>query len=248
LPALRLSKVDPHGALKDRAKGSSGRAGFRNMLVIAQVAAALVLMTGAGLLIRSLYQLSAVDLGFEPSHVLAMRITPLPSKYSNSVDKQILFGREIVSRLGRLPGVDSSALSTDLPLQGNPRFIMRIEGKPAVTVATAPLADYFTVTPTYFQTMRVPLKQGRTLSDNDNPRSPLAVVVNEEFVRIHFPQQDPIGKRLEIGLSEPPNWRTIVGVVANVKNLGVDKPSRVQVYGSYWQGPGIIPGIAPASA
>lgn len=246
LPAWKLSRIDPHMALKDRAKGSSARSGFRNALVVAQVAAALVLMTGAGLLIRSLYELSSVDLGFEPTHVVTMRVTPLPSKYAASVEKQILFGREIVTRLKQLPGLEAAALSTDLPLQGNARFIMRIEGRPAVTVATAPLADYFTVTPSYFETMRIPLRRGRVLSDSDQVNAPLAVVVNEEFARVHFPNGDPVGKRLEIGFSEPPNWRVIVGVVANVKNLGVDKPSRVQVYGAFWQGPGIIPAQAPS--
>src|SRR5204863_1419827 len=76
--------------------------------------------------------------------------------------------------------------------------------------------------------------------------APKAVVVNEEFVKVHFPNGDPIGKRLEIGFDDPPNWRVIVGVAANVKNLGVDKPSRVQVYGSFWQGPSIISGVAPS--
>jgi len=91
--------------------------------------------------------------------------------------------------------------------------------------------------------MRVPLRRGNTLPD---AAAPPHVVVNEEFVKVHFPNEDPIGKRLEIGFSTPPNWRTIVGVAANVKNMGVDKPSRVQVYGAYFQAPGLIPGIAPS--
>lgn len=241
LPALRLSQVDPHGSLKDRAKGSAGT-GFRNALVVAQVAAALVLMTGAGLLIRSLYELASVDLGFKPNHVITMRVTPLPSKYASSVEKQIQLGRDVVTRLRQTPGIEAAGLSTDLPLQGNARFIMRVEGAPMPTVATAPLADFFTVTPGYFESMGIALKRGRVFTDSDKVGAPLAVVVNEQFVKTHFPNVDPIGKRMEVGFSQPPNWRVIVGVVSNVRNLGVDKPSASQVYGAYYQGPGLLPG------
>ncbi len=246
VPALRLSKIDLHTSLKEKAKGSSGKTMFRNGLVVAQVAAAMVLMTGAGLLIRSLYTLTKVDLGFEPSHLITMRVTPLPVKYADQVEKQIQLGRDVVAKLKSLPGLENAGISTDLPLQGNPRFIMRIDGKPPVTVATAPLADYFTVSPSYFDTMRIPLRQGRAFQDGDHANSPQVVLVNEEFVRVHFPGGSPVGKRLEIGFSDPPAWREIVGVVANVKTQSLDKPTRVQVYGCYFQRPGIIPGVAPS--
>jgi putative ABC transport system permease protein len=90
--------------------------------------------------------------------------------------------------------------------------------------------------------MGIALKRGRVLTDSDKLDAPLAVVVNEQFVKTHFPNEDPIGKRMEVGFSQPPNWRVIVGVVSDVKNLGVDKPSRSQVYGAYYQGPGLLPG------
>jgi putative ABC transport system permease protein len=166
----------------------------------------------------------------------------LPSKYGSSVEKQIQFGRDVVTRLQQTPGIEAAGLSTDLPLQGNARYIMRVEGAPMPTVATAPLADFFTVTPGYFDTMGIALKRGRVLTDSDKLDAPLAVVVNEQFVKTHFPNEDPIGKRMEVGFSQPPNWRVIVGVVSDVKNLGVDKPSRSQVYGAYYQGPGLLPG------
>ncbi len=246
IPAWRLSKVDLHAVMKQGAKGSTGRTMFRNGLVVAQVAAALVLMTGAGLLIRSLYSLMQVDLGFEPTQLITMRVTPLPAKYAEQVEKQIQFGRDIEARAKAVAGVEAIGLSTDLPLQGNPRYIMRIEGKPPVTVARAPLADFFTVTPGYFAAMRIRLKRGRLLDERDHRAAVRAVVVNEEFVRVHFPGQNPVGQRLEIGFSTPPQWREIVGVVGNVKNVGVDKPTRVQVYGAYYQAPGVIPGMAPS--
>lgn len=245
LPALKLSKTALNQEMNERAR-SAGAAYFRRLLVVAQVAAALVLMTGAGLLIRSLFELSKVDLGFRPDHVITMRVSPLVTKYGGQIERQVQLGQSLVRNLKEIPGVASVGVSTDLPLLGNPRYIMRVEGKPAVTVAQAPLADFFVVTPDLFNTMGVDLKQGRFLTDADDLRSTKVVLVNEEFARVHFPGESPVGKRLEIGFSQPPNWREIVGVVKNVKNVGVDKPTRVQVYGAFWQGPAIIPGSAPA--
>ena len=240
VPALRLSKVDLHKTLKDKTRGGSARTQFRNLLVVGQVAAALMLMTGAGLLIRSLYEMSQVNLGFQPENLLTMRVTPLPSKYNDQVAKQIQFGQAIVRNLATIPGLDSSAISTDLPLQGNPRFTMHVEGGPTVTAATAPVTDYFTVSPAYFETMKIPMLKGRAFTAADTLDSPRVAVVNQEFVRVHFGNADPIGKRFEIGISDPPEWRQIVGVAHDVKNIGIDKEVRTQVYAPFFQAPSII--------
>ncbi len=240
LPALRLSNVELHGTLKDKTRGGSARTHFRNLLVVGQVAAALMLMTGAGLLIRSLYEMSQVDLGFQPDHLVLMRVTPLPSKYGGELTKQIQFGQAIVRNLTGLPGLKSAAISTDLPLLGNPRFLMRVEGRAAVTAATAPVTDYFTVSPAYFETMKIPVQNGRAFSNSDTAESTRVVVVNEEFVRAHFKGIDPIGKRIEIGISDPPQWSQIVGVARDVKNIGIDKEVRTQVYAPFFQAPSII--------
>jgi putative ABC transport system permease protein len=214
---------------------------LRGLLVVSQVAAALVLLTGAGLLIRSFYEVTKVDLGFQPDHLVTMRVTPLPTKYNPSVPLQIQLGRDILAKVRETPGVQSVGFSTDLPLLGNPRFIMRFEGFPPVTVATAPLADFFTVSPDYFRTMGIALKRGRFLTDADDARSTNVCLVNEALARTFFPGRDPIGQRLEIGFSTPPNWRQIVGVVADVKNVDIEKPTPVQVYGAYFHQPGILP-------
>lgn len=232
LPALRLSRVNLNGALKERARGSSAPTGLRGVLVVAQVAAALVLLTGAGLLIRSFYEVTKVDLGFQPDHLVTMRVTPLPTKYNPSVPLQIQLGRDILAKVRETPGVQSVGFSTDLPLLGNPRYIMRFEGFPPVTVATAPLADFFTVSPDYFRTMGITLKRGRFLTEADDARSANVCLVNEALVRTYFPGKDPIGQRLEIGFSTPPNWRQFVGVVADVKIVDIEKPTPVQVYGA----------------
>ncbi len=245
VPAIRLSKVDLHKTLKDKTRGGSSRTQFRNLLVIGQVAAALMLMTGAGLLIRSLYEMSQVDLGFQPDHLVTMRVTPLPSKYDGDIPKQIQLGQAIVRNLEGLAGLTSAAISTDLPLQGNPRFIMRVEGQPAVTPATAPITDYFTVSPAYFATMKIPMLAGRAFTNGDTAESPKVAVVNEEFVRAHYKGVDPIGKRFEVGLSVPPEWREIVGVAHDVKNIGIDKEVKTQVYAPFFQSPSIIHTQAP---
>ncbi|MCX6597651.1 MAG: ABC transporter permease [Acidobacteria bacterium] len=247
LPALRLSRVDLNHALKERARGSSAATGLRGLLVVSQVAAALVLLTGAGLLIRSFYEVTKVDLGFQPDHLVTMRVTPLPTKYNPSQPLQIQLGRDILSKVRETPGVQSVGFSTDLPLLGNPRYIMRFEGFPPVTVATAPLADFFTVSPDYFRTMGIALKRGRFLTEADDARSANVCLVNEALVRTYFPGKDPIGQRLEIGFSTPPNWRQIVGVVADVKNVDIEKPTPVQVYGAYLHQPGILPGAPSLS-
>ena len=240
IPALRLSRVDLNTTLKDKTRGGSRRTQFRNLLVVAQVAAALMLMTGAGLLIRSLHQLSQVDLGFKPDHLIAMRVTPLAAKYDNEITRQIQFGETIVRNLSTLPGLGSAAISTNLPFQGNARYAMRVEGAQATTVANAAITDYFAVSPAYFETMKIPLLSGRAFRDSDNLTAPQVVVVNETFVRQHFPDGRAVGKRMQIGLDDPPDWREIVGVSRDVKNIGVDREVRVQVYAPYYHSPSLI--------
>lgn len=240
IPALRLSRIDLHNALKDKTRGGSSRSQFRSLLVIVQVAAALMLMTGAGLLIRSLYELTQVDLGFKPDHLLSMRITPLPAKYDNDTLRQVQFGQAIIRNLANIPGLRSAAISTNLPFQGNPRYVISVEGGPPVTTATATVTDYFAVTPAYFDTMKIPILAGRAFTDADNMEAPQVVIVNQTFVKNHFPDGVAVGKRMEIGLGNPPEWRQIVGVAKDVKTLGVSQPVRVQVYAPYFHSPSII--------
>jgi predicted permease len=239
IPALQLSRVDLHTKLKDKSRGGSARTHFRNLLVVGQVAAALMLMTGAGLLIRSLGQLNQVDLGFKPDHLLSMRVSPLPAKYDNDIPRQVQFGQAIIRNLNAIPGLKYAAISTSLPFQENPRYIMRVEGGPPVTTSTAPITDYFAVTPAYFDTMQIPIVTGRAFTDADGIDAPQVVIVNETFVRTHFPD-GRINRRMEIGLGEPPEWREIVGVAKDVKTLGLDSKVRVQVYAPYFHSPSII--------
>jgi putative ABC transport system permease protein len=142
--------------------------------------------------------------------------------------------------------VRAAGIGTDIPLAGNPKYIMRFEGFAPVTPSQAPLADYFSVTPGYFEAMGMRLLRGRAMTDQDTQSTPLAAVVNQRLVDRYFPGQDPIGRRLEIGFSTPPRWRQIIGVVADVHSAGLDEDAPVQVFGAYYQVP-TFPGVIPSA-
>jgi predicted permease len=239
-PAWHASRADVNSLLKEGSRSVSNRSRLRNALVVAQVATALILLVGAGLLIRSFYEIAHVDAGFDPEHVMSMRLAPAPSKYRGHDDLKIQLVRGMLRNVSRLPGVRNAAVSTDVPLLGNPIFIMRFEGRPPVTPSQAPTANYFAVTPTYFETMGMRLVRGRAISGRDTQDTPQVVVVNQTLVDRYFPGQDPIGKRLEVAFATPPNWREIVGVVADVKISGLDQDSPVQVYAAYFQKPTFV--------
>ncbi len=141
--------------------------------------------------------------------------------------------RNILRDVSGLAGVKSAAISTDIPLQGSPFYIMRFEGRPPVTVSQAPIANYFAVTPGFFETMGMQVVKGRAFTERDTAESPPVVVVNQTLVDRYFPGQDPIGKRLEIAFRVPPEWREIVGVVADVRSAGLDQDTPVQAHAAY---------------
>jgi putative ABC transport system permease protein len=236
-PAWFASRIDVNGMLKEGMRGSSARNPLRSVLVAGQVAIALILLSGAGLLIRSFYEVARVDAGFNPEHLMTMQLTPALTRYRGHPDLQIQLARGILEKVDGINGVRTAAIATSLPLLGNPIYIMRFAGRPPVTPSQAPIANYFAVTPAFFETMAMRLIRGRTLTERDAQDSPLVAVVNQTLVDRYFPHEDPIGKRLEIGFSDPPRWREIVGVVADVKTAGLDQDTTVQVYTAYLQMP-----------
>ncbi len=236
-PAWHASRTDLNSLLKEGSRGATSHSRLRSALIVGQVAAALILLAGAGLLIRSFYEIARVDAGFDPEHVMTMRLVPALAKYRGHSDLEVQLAKGILREVGALPGVKSAGITTDLPLLGNPIYIMRFEGRPPVTPSQAPLANYFAVTPGYFESMGMRVLRGRGISERDTPGVPPVAVVNQALVDRYFPGQDPIGKRLEIGFSDPPNWREIVGVVANVRTAGLDQDTPVQAYFSFYQHP-----------
>ena len=241
-PAWYAARIDVNSMLKEGGRGTGARGRVRSVLVIGQVAIALILLAGAGLLLRSFYEIERVDAGFHPERLMTMRLVPAPVKYRDHNDLQIQLARGILSKVAALPGVRSAAISSDVPLLGNPIYIMRFEGRPPVAPSQAPIANYFAVTPAFFDAMGMRIVRGRGISERDAPGTPLVAVVNQTLVDRYFPAQDPIGKRLEIAFSDPPNWREIVGVVADVKTAGLDQDTPVQVYTAFLQLPTFLGG------
>jgi predicted permease len=237
VPAWSYSRNDLHSALKKGSRNTTVRGGMRHALVVLQVAAAVVLMAGAGLLIHSFYALLEVDAGFNPDHVLTARLTPARTKYDRHANLEIQLARNILHNVAAIPGIEKSAIGTDIPMAGNPTFIMRLEGQ-EISVSQAPITAFFSVTPSYFEVMGMRLMSGRSFNDGDVASTGLVAVVNEAFARKYFPGQNPIGKRVEVTFQDPPRWREIVGVVGDVHSDGLAAATPVQVYTAFFQMPG----------
>jgi putative ABC transport system permease protein len=235
VPALGASRIDVTAALKEGGRGAQGsvRQRARSLLVISELALALILLIGAGLLIKGFWRLRSVEPGIDPSNLLTMRVE-LPEARYKEIPKQIEFRRELIERLNTLPGVEAAMIS-ELPLSGDSlTHNVAIEGRP-VAIGDEPELQTLNVAGDYFHTMRIPLLRGRNLTPQDNENAPVVGVVTESFVREYFPNSDPIGTRIRWARQEPPQWMTIVGVVADVKHLGLDQPEAPAFYYSYMQ-------------
>ena len=202
--------------------------------MLAEVAVALVLSMGAGLLIRSFDKLTRVDLGFQPAGVLTYSVTFPSAKYRETAQLPAIY-ESIVERSRALPGVKSVALSADLPMSAANYLAYRIEGEPprAPDAGDAPVdVQPFNVSPDYFDVLRIPLRRGRLLQAADGAAAPRVAVINEEMARRVFGDRDPIGRRITFG--DPANsataWMSIVGVVGNVVQEGVTAGAYPQLY------------------
>jgi predicted permease len=215
-PAWRVSAVRRFEALKEG--GRSGTAGssqqrLRALLVAGEVALALVLLVGAGLLMKSLARIRQLNPGFDPHGVMTAALSLPESRYKEP-QKQIAFYRAVTDRLVNLPGVESAAATAPLPLSGmTASSSFSIEGRPQGPGDPGPHSDLQWVTPGYFSTLRIPLREGRTFTDQDREGGVPVVVIDENLARQYWPNQDPVGKRLRRGMSSP--WATIVGVVGH---------------------------------
>jgi putative ABC transport system permease protein len=237
VPALQLSRTDLQSTLRDEGRGSSaghGRVRMKSLLVIGQVALSLLLLIGAGLLLRSFGKLLQVEPGFEANNVLAMNVSLPTVKYAKP-ERQIAFFDELLRRVQALPGVRDAAVSATLPLTWKRITPMLPEGQPNVPLSQRPFLDIEAISPQWFQTMRVPLRGGREFTDADNAQSPKVVIVNETFVRRFWPNQNAIGKHVVVG--RWPDAAEVVGVAADVKNKGLAQDTQAQVYVAFPQLP-----------
>ena len=230
LPALQLARTDLQATLRDEGRGSSaghGRVRMKGLLVVGQVALSLLLLIGAGLLLRSFGKLLQVDPGFDARNVLAMNVSLPTVKYAKP-EQQIAFFDEVLRRVRALPGVRGAAISAALPLTWKRITPVLPEGQPNVPLAQRPFLDIEAISPEWFETMRVPLRGGRAFIDADNAQSPKVVIVNETFARRFWPNQNPVGKHVVVG--RWPDAAEVVGVAADVKNKGLAQDTQAQLY------------------
>jgi predicted permease len=246
LPALQASNTDLQTALKAGGRLATGasREGTRKALVIAEVGLSLVLLAGAGLLIRSMYNLLHVDLGFDADNLLTMRLNLPEGKYNPQTMR--IFYDECLARVNAVPGVRSAALTRSFPINGsNWGGVFIAADKPVPSRADMPESDRIRVTPEYFETMGMQLRRGRSFSDSDTPESAPVTVINEALARRIWPNDDPIGKRIKPDLPEGDEpWREVIGVVNDVKMDGVDRAAPMQMYLLYSQMPYEYLGLA----
>lgn len=237
VPAFLATRANPGEALKKGAPTATdggGRRRLRDALVVAEIAAAVVLLVGAGLLTRSFVRLASVGPGFELEHATALNLA-LPNQKYPSHGQRLAFADALLDRIGNLPGVQAVGVTNVLPLAGGTTTAYGVVGRPVRDAANPPLAAFYAVSPGYFQALGIALLRGRVFSPRDREASPHVVVINRTFARLHFPGEDPIGKQIWLSLGQ--GVCEIVGVVADVTQGGLDRMTTPQVYGPFTQSP-----------
>ena len=248
-PAIGIIGSDTAERLKAGGRGAIGEPSanrLRALLVVGEIALALVLLTGAGLMIQSLYRLGHVNPGFRTSQILTFFVTIPDANYRQS-SRQTAFFRNLKDRIQTLPGVESVGATTALPLSGtNDSYSFDIEGRSRAQ--SKPIADYRTITPDYFQTLGIPLLQGRFFNDRDTADSPPVVIVNEALVRTYFSGESPVGQHIHVGHDRRPGMSEIVGVVGDVRHASLAAEPTPEMYESFEQMPSSFMTIAVRAA
>jgi predicted permease len=234
LPAVRVSRSEMAEALRDGARGSTEggqRSRLRWILVGSEIALALVLLTGAGLAIRSFIALRAIDPGFDSQGVLTA-VVSLKGTAEEPPGRRVTFYQDALQRVRQLPGVESASLINHLPIAGDIWGLpFRIEGRPRPLPTEVPTAAYRVVFPDYFKTMRLPILRGRDVAETDRAGAPDVVLVNEFFARRHWPNEDVIGKRITLDPgADDPTWVTVIGVVKNAVRSDWAAPPEEEVF------------------
>ena len=234
IPAWTASKTDLQTELKVGGRGAFGLSNrwLHHALVVTDVALAMVLLAGAGLMLKSMTRLLSTPSGVSPENVLTMKLSLFgPDYFAADGDARALETyRQTLERVSSLPGVNSAGAVSQLPLSGDfDMYGVRIKDKPTANPEDAPSAFRYGVTPGYLETMRIPVKSGRTITAQDNEKAQPVVVVNELFANRVWPGEDPLGKIVQIGGPKRP-WRTVVGVVGDVRHEGLDGPAKLQIY------------------
>jgi putative ABC transport system permease protein len=241
VPAWRAARPNLNETLSDGGRQSgaaSTRSPLRSVLVIAEIALALVLLICAGLLIKTVVRLRSVDPGFKPDRLVTMNVWLPSAKYPKNADGIPFFNR-MLERVQAIPGVEDAAVTSVLPVSANfDRRTVEVEGQPKAP-GEYPDVDNYMVSPDYLRAMSIPLLRGRALTAQDNENTPLVVLVSETMGRKLWPGDDAIGKRVRFYNSsgEQRPWRTVVGIVQDVKQYGLDKPAPTAMYETLAQFP-----------
>jgi putative ABC transport system permease protein len=232
VPAWQLAWTDPSHALKEGSRGSSalGRS-LRRGLVVAEVALAIVLLVGAGLMLRSFARLQHVDLGFRTDRLLSGRVSLWGPRYRDPAPRVDFFSR-VVNGLEAQPGVEAAAAIGALFLSSTPNSTnFSIEGRPDFAPEEAVEVPTDAITPNYFKVMGVPIRRGRAFDDRDSATAETVAIINETMARQFWGDKDPLGQRIKYGqLASQAPWMTIVGVVGDTRRTGYDAPVRPEVY------------------
>jgi putative ABC transport system permease protein len=235
-PAFEATRLNLSESLKEGGKSAGGMRAqrLRSSLVVLEVAMALVLLVGAGLLIRSFARLQGVDPGFNARNVLTMSVALPRSKYDND-QKRVNFFREAVAQMHALPGVESAGAVNSLPFASfHSGTSVDIEGRPILPVVQKLKTGVMVSDLNYFRTMQIPLKRGRLFTDQEATEMRHVVVINEAFAREHFPNEDPLGKRVTIDMKDDNQPCEIIGIVGDSKHMNLDAEVKPM---SYWPHP-----------
>jgi putative ABC transport system permease protein len=236
VPALQASNPNLNETLKEGGRGTTGaHHRVRGSLVVTEVALALMLLIGAGLLIRSFYRLQQVNPGFNAKNALVVTVS-LPGKKYSKDEQQSAFFTQLLEKVSPLPGVASVGATQSLPVQGDYILGFNIQGRPPDAPGEEPSTNYYAVTPDYFKAMGIPLLRGRVFTEQDRKGSPRVALINEEMARKFFKDEDPIGKRINV-TNGPETFREIVGIVGDVKQYGPAQPTTMQTYEPFLQNP-----------
>lgn len=233
IPMRQLQRDDLVTTLREDTRTSTGhKTRIRNVLVMGQIALTVILLTGAGLLIRTFAALKDVDPGFRPQGVLSLRLAIPRNKYKQD-EKVAALCQSILERVSSLPQVEAAGMGNRLPLSG-PSGLSTIEfeqkdGRPGEVTAT----DDTTITPDYFRAMNIRLSQGRFFTDNDSAKAPLVVILDERVAQKAWPGENPVGKRVRSGPTSP--WAEVVGIVGHIRHENLETDDRMQIYWNYLQ-------------
>jgi putative ABC transport system permease protein len=235
-PALKISQTQPGAALKDGRSASGGISGrrLRSLLLITEFSLAVLLLAGAGLLLRSFSKLQAVDPGFDPAGVLLAQLTPARN---GTADQWRVFYQQLSERIAALPSVEAAGLTSEIFIGGNPDGLITIEGASPEAAATARIPfRRDVISEGLFETLRVPLRKGRFFNAQDHQAAVPVTVINETMARQFWPGEEALGKRFKLGPAQSTNpWLTVVGVVGDMRRQSLERQPIAQIFRPYLQ-------------